>query len=224
MKFTSSLALFAAFALSALASSPVLARPFDACKQGYVWREAFPGDHVCVTPGTRAGAARDNRMAKSRIKRGGGAYGPDTCIKGFVWREANRADHVCVRPEIRRQTAEDNRFAKARIARHDARVSMRPGAARVAVASPPPPRRADRARLIACPVKSVRAEITTRLPDPWWQTPQMGGVVDTKVMNVGGTQTLTCFYQAYGNSVAVMRKMPRNTRHCEPVRGGFRCR
>ena len=25
----------------------------DVCRQGYVWREAYPGDHVCVTPATR---------------------------------------------------------------------------------------------------------------------------------------------------------------------------
>ena len=26
----------------------------DTCLQGYVWRDAFPDDHVCVTPETRA--------------------------------------------------------------------------------------------------------------------------------------------------------------------------
>ena len=25
----------------------------DPCRSGYVWREAFPGDRVCVTPPTR---------------------------------------------------------------------------------------------------------------------------------------------------------------------------
>jgi hypothetical protein len=38
----------------------------DTCKQGYVWREAFPGDHVCVPPQTRAQAAEDNSLAVSR--------------------------------------------------------------------------------------------------------------------------------------------------------------
>ena len=38
----------------------------DTCVQGYVWREAVPGDHVCVTPETRAQAAQDNSLAASR--------------------------------------------------------------------------------------------------------------------------------------------------------------
>jgi hypothetical protein len=38
----------------------------DTCLQGYVWREAVPGDHVCVTPETRAQAAEDNSLAASR--------------------------------------------------------------------------------------------------------------------------------------------------------------
>jgi hypothetical protein len=38
----------------------------DTCIQGYVWREAIPGDHVCVTPEVRAQAAEDNRLADSR--------------------------------------------------------------------------------------------------------------------------------------------------------------
>jgi hypothetical protein len=29
----------------------------DTCQQGFVWREARPGDHVCVTPETRSQAA-----------------------------------------------------------------------------------------------------------------------------------------------------------------------
>ena len=38
----------------------------DTCTQGFVWREAVPGDHVCVTPETRAQAAQDNQNADSR--------------------------------------------------------------------------------------------------------------------------------------------------------------
>jgi hypothetical protein len=40
--------------------------PTDTCLQGYVWREAVPGDHVCVTPETRTQAADDNSQAASR--------------------------------------------------------------------------------------------------------------------------------------------------------------
>ena len=86
----------------------------DTCRPGFVWREAFPGDHVCVTPETRAQAAHDNSQADARREPGGGPFGPDTCREGFVWREAHPGDHVCVTPETRAQTAEDNRLAATR--------------------------------------------------------------------------------------------------------------
>jgi hypothetical protein len=85
------------------------------CRQGYVWREAFPGDYVCVTPATRTQAAYDNSQANARIDPGG-AYGPDTCRQGYVWREARPSDHVCVTPATRTQTAADNLQASARVA------------------------------------------------------------------------------------------------------------
>jgi hypothetical protein len=86
----------------------------DTCLTGFVWREAVAGDHVCVTPETRALAAEDNQMANSRRSPSGGVYGPDTCLTGFVWREAVTGDHVCVTPETRTQAAEDNGLAPSR--------------------------------------------------------------------------------------------------------------
>lgn len=86
----------------------------DTCIQGYVWREAVPDDHVCVTPDTRAQATSDNNLALSRRSPSGGAYGPDTCTQGYVWREAVTDDHVCVTPETRDQTAQDNSLADRR--------------------------------------------------------------------------------------------------------------
>lgn len=80
----------------------------DTCKDGYVWREAFEGDTVCVTPQTRAQAAADNAQATARREPNGGPYGPDTCRSGYVWREARPSDLVCVTPETRAQTAADN--------------------------------------------------------------------------------------------------------------------
>ncbi len=41
----------------------------DTCQEGYVWREAFPGDHVCVLPATRKQAAEDDAAATSRVNR-----------------------------------------------------------------------------------------------------------------------------------------------------------
>ena len=38
----------------------------DTCKQGFVWREAFGGDVVCVPPAVRQQAANDNAAAASR--------------------------------------------------------------------------------------------------------------------------------------------------------------
>jgi hypothetical protein len=88
----------------------------DTCLQGYVWREAFLNDHVCVTPETRAQAAFDNSQADVRRQPGGGIYGPDTCMSGYVWREATPFDLVCVTPEVREQTARDNAAAALRLA------------------------------------------------------------------------------------------------------------
>ena len=99
-----------------LQGCPEQPRPYgpDTCLQGYVWREAFPGDHVCVTLQTRAQAADDTGQALARKELGGGPYGPDTCLQGFVWREAQPGDHVCVLPATRAQTAEDNSLAASR--------------------------------------------------------------------------------------------------------------
>jgi hypothetical protein len=86
----------------------------DGCVQGYVWRDAFPEDHVCVTPAVRAQAAEDNRLAASRRLPHGGPYGPDSCQPGFVWRGAGPNDHVCVSASTRNQAYEDNRLAASR--------------------------------------------------------------------------------------------------------------
>jgi hypothetical protein len=86
----------------------------DTCLQGWVWREAFPGDHVCVSGPTRSQAWADNAAAASRRNPAGGPYGPDTCLVGWVWREAQPSDHVCVTPTIRQQTSIDNATAAAR--------------------------------------------------------------------------------------------------------------
>ena len=73
----------------------------DTCRQGYVWREAFQGDHVCVRPWVRAQVAADNATAASRM------LGSGQCVYGYVWREAFPGDHVCVTPETRARTAAD---------------------------------------------------------------------------------------------------------------------
>jgi hypothetical protein len=86
------------------------------CVQGYVWREANPSDHVCVTTDERSQVAADNAAAPSRWVNG--AYGPHTCVNGYVWREAFTSptfDDVCVTTGQRDQAAADNAAAADRI-------------------------------------------------------------------------------------------------------------
>jgi hypothetical protein len=79
----------------------------DTCAAGYVWRDAFAGDHICVTPASRNQAASDNAAAASRVNPNG-AWGPNTCLNGYVWRVARSTDLVCVTPAVRTQTATEN--------------------------------------------------------------------------------------------------------------------
>jgi hypothetical protein len=84
------------------------------CISGFVWREAVPGDRVCVTPATRDQAKADNELAVSRRNPNGGPFGVNTCLQGFVWREATPEDFVCVLPEVRELTRADNAAAESR--------------------------------------------------------------------------------------------------------------
>jgi hypothetical protein len=86
----------------------------DSCKLGYVWRDAFPGDHVCVSPEERDQVASDNAAGSSKRQPGGGSYGPDTCLQGYVWRDAFPGDHVCVSPTTRDLARNQNLTAAKR--------------------------------------------------------------------------------------------------------------
>jgi hypothetical protein len=85
------------------------------CLMGYVWREARPTDHVCVTGAVRTETAQENALAASRRSPTGGPYGPNTCLQGFVWREAYPGDVVCVPGASRTRAASDNATAAQRI-------------------------------------------------------------------------------------------------------------
>ena len=117
MKLTRLSVFMAGLAVCLVATTARADLPYgpDTCQQGYVWREAFPGDHVCVIPKIREQAAYDNSQAGVHREPGGGPYGPDTCRQGRVWREARPDDHVCVTAETRAQTASDNRQATNRL-------------------------------------------------------------------------------------------------------------
>jgi hypothetical protein len=84
----------------------------DTCASGYVWREARPTDHVCVTPASRDLVSRENSRAQQRWT--AGAYGPHTCVQGYVWREAFKGDDVCVTPARRDQVRDENHMANSR--------------------------------------------------------------------------------------------------------------
>ncbi len=84
------------------------------CKQGYVWREAFPGDIVCVEPWVRDQMAYDNANQYGRYDPNG-AYGEFSCISGYVWRDAYDGDGICVEPWVRDQVHYDNSVANSRI-------------------------------------------------------------------------------------------------------------
>lgn len=86
----------------------------DTCIAGFVWREAIPSDHVCVTPDVRDRTQQENGSAAER-RDPTGAYGSNSCKQGFVWREAFDGDAVCVTPDIRSATKADNAAAPSRV-------------------------------------------------------------------------------------------------------------
>jgi hypothetical protein len=96
--------------------SGTIGDPNVPCLQGYVWRKAYSGDYVCVTPANRTQAATDNAAALSRVQSGGGAYGKYTCIQGYVWRQVVSDDYTCVTPAVRSQAWYDNSQAANRVA------------------------------------------------------------------------------------------------------------
>jgi hypothetical protein len=85
-----------------------------ACAYGYVHRNAFDGDLVCVESWVRDQVRDDNTVAQQRWI--SGEYGPNTCVSGFVWRAARENDLVCVTPDQRDQAASDNAQAESRMA------------------------------------------------------------------------------------------------------------
>lgn len=76
---------------------------------------------------------------------------------------------------------------------------------------------------VPCPIDKAKTQVTDPIPGPWWQTPQLGSVVNTKIMNIGGTPTLVCQYWAYGKTTGVMRKFPQGKTDCQPQGKGFIC-
>src|SRR5262245_43381625 len=76
----------------------------DECADGFVWREAFPDDHVCVIPEVRERVKEQNRNAGQYTTQGGAE-----CTPGYVFRMAGPRDQVCVTEDERDQAQQDNR-------------------------------------------------------------------------------------------------------------------
>src|SRR6516165_378546 len=114
---TRSAAAAAVMGTSALIPVPAAADPLpygpDTCIQGYVWREARPGDTVCVTPEIRATVAKQNSTPGANKDPNAGS-GPQSCSQGYVWREAFDGDTICVTPAFRQQMLNDNAAAASR--------------------------------------------------------------------------------------------------------------
>ncbi len=85
------------------------------CRQGFVWRNAFSGDAICVTPARMQQVQSENANAGS-TRAGSGASGPNTCKNGFVWRAARPTDLVCVTSQSRAQVKLENDTAWDRVA------------------------------------------------------------------------------------------------------------
>lgn len=100
-------------AQQAQAAPTLRAQPFGAntCAGGFVWREAFAGDLVCVTPQARTTARNENAAGPANT-----APGSQFCRSGFVWREARPSDLVCVVPAARSRAYTENYNAAVNLA------------------------------------------------------------------------------------------------------------
>jgi hypothetical protein len=82
------------------------------CRQGYVWRGAFTGDNVCVTPDRRKAVEQESaNSAFTATLASTSLNGPRLCKPGFVWRAARPADVICVTPQSREQVKAENASA-----------------------------------------------------------------------------------------------------------------
>ena len=78
---------------------------------------------------------------------------------------------------------------------------------------------------VFCPIDQARTEMVSRLPEGWWQTPQLGNLVSLGVQNIGGEPTMVCRYSAYGTQVSVMRRFPEGRSDCRVTgTNRFTCR
>jgi hypothetical protein len=75
---------------------------------------------------------------------------------------------------------------------------------------------------VFCPVSTVTAELSDRLPEGWWFTPTVGRLTGVRIDTIAGDRTLVCLYQAFSGETAVMHKVPRYYRGCKADRRALR--
>ncbi len=97
--------------------------PTVVCSPGYVWRDAFDGDLICVTPQRYAQVQDENRYASEHIDPNAVVYGftnSDDCLPGYMWRLAgpndrvdpnHQVDRVCVTLKAYDQATDENNHA-----------------------------------------------------------------------------------------------------------------
>jgi hypothetical protein len=72
---------------------------------------------------------------------------------------------------------------------------------------------------IDCPLSQVRREITTQLPNGWWNTPMVSRLSDTRVIQIAGRPALQC---VYGTAGRIQRNAP-DGQTCTVNARGFTC-
>ncbi|WP_053712778.1 hypothetical protein [Streptomyces sp. XY413] len=77
---------------SAHAKNPNRQPGTNQCQSGYVYRDSYEGDGVCVTPEER------DKWHKFNPNR---QPGTNQCKSGYVWRDAWDGDDTCVTPKER---------------------------------------------------------------------------------------------------------------------------
>jgi len=193
-------------------SQPAQADPLpygpDTCISGYVWREARPGDTVCVTPAVRDQVAQQNAHPSSNKDPLAGS-GPESCSQGYVWREAFDGDTICVTPAVRSATLADNAAAASR------------KAANAPIATPAPKPQAGRVVFEITGSGTVYSINTD--PDgrgagentavPWSQTMTIGPDVQLlQVISVAKTGNQGCRITL--NGTVVVDHAPGTSSHC----------
>jgi len=73
-------------------------------------------------------------------------------------------------------------------------------------------------------LKQIQVDVTSKLPEGFWQTPQVGNLVKKQIGNIGGKQTLMCGYKVYNTTVFIMHDVPAGTTGCRPDAHGFVCK